>query len=450
MKYLFYSTNSNYYSESAFIYKNIPEYKSLWNELKDKNPNDEYILLIQKPAIFLYDKSLEYLLNENKSHDNFLQIQFIDKISIQEIAKIIVNYQPDFAIAATYWASPFDWMTIKDSLIAEEVKKFGINAICHSPKSAYLCYDKKETHDFLVKNNFKTAKALYINHQQYWIERNKQNIEENIYKEYIHSNLKNMNYPLVIKDTRGLSSYGMDVVHTYKEALHILNSKKNNGDRLVEEFISGDSFGIEIYGNKTNYFISEVLINSVNQFGLTSPKQNVKLGPVTQEKYKLNHLKEEMLRLAKLLDFNGIAQVDLIFHKGEWYIVEINSRISGMTQTLSSIYGISIFELLISICKNDFSNLKSKNFSCNLKFPLLSSDLLSKLYKQDFVDYVNQIENKEAKQLREMGYSEVVFSSNQSLENLIEKLEILNEEFKDKMEFIFYENTKKLYQSICS
>ena len=143
---------------------------------------------------------------------------------------------------------------------------------------------KQETHIFLEKNNFNTAKSVYVHHEHYWAERNKNIIQTNIYKEYVHNEIKKLKFPVVIKDTTGLSSYGMDVVQTYNEAIHILNSKKNNGDRLVEEYITGDSFGIEIYGNENNYFVSEVLINSVNQFGLTSPKQNVKLGPVLNEK----------------------------------------------------------------------------------------------------------------------------------------------------------------------
>ena len=110
----------------------------------------------------------------------------------------------------------------------------------------------------------------------------------------------------------GLSSFGMDVASTFAEARHILLSKKNNGDRLVEEFLDGQSFGIEVYGTDGNYTVSAPLINSVNQFGLTSPKQNVKLGPagvglasssqsLSSDFFHLDDLERDMIRLAGLL-----------------------------------------------------------------------------------------------------------------------------------------------------
>lgn len=450
MKIIFYTTNSNHYNDNSFSYKNFPEYLTLWENLKINNPNDEFIILIQKPAIFLFDQSINHLTqNVSNNEKKFpVKVILIDDSNSDRICDKIISLNPDIVIACTYWANPFDWMTIKDSIIAEKLESKGIKTICHSPKTAHLCFNKQETHIFLEKNNFNTAKSVYVHHEHYWAERNKNIIQTNIYKEYVHNEIKKLKFPVVIKDTTGLSSYGMDVVQTYNEAIHILNSKKNNGDRLVEEYIIGDSFGIEIYGNENNYFVSEVLINSVNQFGLTSPKQNVKLGPVLNEKFKINELKEEMKRLAKLLKLNGIAQVDLIYHDNKWYIVEINSRISGMTQTLCSIYRITIFELFVSICKNDFSKLTIKNFSCNLKFPLLSNEKLEKLFNTKFVQYVNQIENKEAKQLRETGYSEIIFNSQNSLEEIINNLEILNEKFNNEMEPIFYENTIKLYNVI--
>ena len=84
----------------------------------------------------------------------------------------------------------------------------------------------------------------------------------------------------------------------------------------------------------------------------------------------------------------------------------------------------------------------------NLKFPLLNSDKLYKLAQQEFVYGVNQIENKEARQLREVGYSEVIFGQRNELKQVMDDLEILNNEFSDHMESIFYNNAQKLAEEI--
>lgn len=434
MKIVFYSTNSNYYNFGKLNFQMIPNCSSQWNELKKKYPQFEFVVVMQKPGMFLYDESKE-------------SVQYIfvpeEKSSYEEIASLIKEQNPDLAIAVTYWVQPFDWLSLKDSLVAEELRKFGIKAVCHPPKTAEICFDKYKTHQFLEEHNFRCAKAVYVHHEMFYAERSKNIIAENVYREYVFSEIKKLNFPVVIKDTTGLSSFGMDVVNTFAQAKHVLLSKKNNGDRLVEEFLEGDSFGIEVYGIDGNYTIASPLINSVNQFGLTSPKQNVKLGPVENPSYKIDELKSEILRLSNLLNFSGIAQIDLLYSNNQWYIIEINSRISGMTQTMAASFACSLYELILFSAGLIHIENK-KNIVLNLKFPLLSESEIKKMQECEFIYAINQIENKEARQLREVGYAEVIVGNSKKVEDILDKLDVLNILFNEKMEKIFYLNTKKL------
>lgn len=438
MKILFYSTNSNFYSHGKITLKMIPSCFEQWNNLKQKFPEHDFTVVMQMPGMFLFDESCK----ENP----FVNFIFVEQENsgCNKIAQMIIEQKPDIAIAVTYWTQPFDWLGIKDSMIAELLCDAGIKTVCHSAKTSAICFDKFKTHLFLRQNNFNFAPAVYVHHEMFYAERSKNTVAENVYKEYVFSEIKKLKFPVVIKDTAGLSSFGMDVASTFAEARHILLSKKNNGDRLVEEFLDGQSFGIEVYGTDGNYTVSAPLINSVNQFGLTSPKQNVKLGPVENALFKTDELKNEILRLANLLEFSGIAQIDLIFSCGKWYIVEINSRISGMTQTMAASMNMSLYELILfsaGIAKWDDKKFLSV---MNLKFPLLDEGLLKKLSSVDFVYAVNQIENNEAKQLREVGYAEVIFGQTLSLDETMSDLETLNKLFSDKMEKKFYDNAKAL------
>ncbi|MBQ0002104.1 MAG: ATP-grasp domain-containing protein [Treponema sp.] len=456
MNILFFSTNSNHYAKGKIDFNMIPSCADEWSHLKQKYPDFNFTVVMQKPGMFLYDDSdettsqnVKYIfLNESRDTEKLqdsssLQTEF----NAQKIAEIIIQQKPDVAIAVTYWSQPFDWMSIKDSMIAEILRENNIKTVCHPSLTSAICFDKRQTHDFLKQNGFNLAKGVYVHHEMFYAERNKLSVKENIYKEYVFSEIRKLKLPLVIKDTMGLSSFGMDVVSTYEEAKHVLLSKKNNGDRLVEEFLNGISFGIEVYGTEGNYFVTDPLVNSVNQFGLTSPKQNVKLGPVSNSVYKIDELKKEILRLAELLDFSGIAQIDLLYSEGVWYIIEINSRISGMTQTMAISMNLSLLELILFSAglikwNGQFSKVM------NLKFPLLSRQKLEKLFSKKYVKAVNQIENHEAKQLRETGYSEIVFGQTEMFEDLMSELEELNADFSEDMEKIFYENSHKLYNLI--
>ena len=88
---------------------------------------------------------------------------------------------------------------------------------------------------------------------------------------------------------------------------------------------------------------------SVNQYGITSPKQSIKLGPCKLPEA----LRNMMLKLAEKLELRGCAQVDLILDsEGEWHIIEINPRLSGMSYTYACMLGVSVFELMYKAAVN--------------------------------------------------------------------------------------------------
>jgi D-alanine-D-alanine ligase-like ATP-grasp enzyme len=429
----------------------FPSCSEQLTRLSEKYSEHIFTIVMQKPGMFLFDDNEDQILCSKVKYV-FIEEENNYSYNYKNIAEVIIDQKPDIAIAVTYWTQPFDWMCIKDSLVAELLMQKGIKTICHNSNTAMLSFDKNLTHDFLIKNNFNCAPGIFISHDLFYAERRSNVIKENIYKDYILSKIEKLKYPVVIKDTLGLSSFGMDVVKTFEEAKHILFSKKTNADRLVETYISGLSFGLEIYGTKeTGWTVTPPLINSVNQFGLTSPKQNVKLGPVLseemQKKFHINELNKEMYRLAELLNLNGIAQIDLIFSEDKWYIIEINSRISGMSQTMAASLNLSIYELIL-FSAGLIKITPDYKYVMNLKFPLLPEEKLKQMSELDFVYEVNQIENKEAKQLREVGYTETIFGQTKDLSETMKMLDKLNELFPDEMEKRFYDNAYKLFSAI--
>ncbi len=381
MKLVFYSSNTNFFDGNIFHYYNYPSNKDFWEKILEKHPDWKLIFVTEAPGMFLIDIQNMTLSNISDKITYFL---------ITPTAKFIKNLEPDLVIAATFWVTPFDWLPISDSLIAEELSQMGIKVICNSAETSSICFNKKDTHDFLKLHNFNIAKAVYCHHELFWAERNHQELKDNPYKKYIFKQIEKLPLPLIIKDTSGLSSYGMEVCTTYNQAIGILNSKKNNGDKLIEEFIPGLQFGTEIHGTKDgDYTIFDPFLFSVNQYGITSPKQSIKLGPVTSKDFNLPELKNELLRLAQLLDINGIAQVDLIFNQGKWYIVEINPRLSGMTNSIIA--------------------SQENGLVMALKLPILSDKEIEELKNFDFILKISQVINDAAKQRRECGYCEIIF-----------------------------------------
>jgi len=416
MQIVIYSSNSNYFDGNIVHYYNYPSNRKFWETYQQHH----FVFITQLPGMFLLD------LDKNEICEKASNVEYV---IAEPTVDLISSYNPDIVIAGTFWVTPFDWLPIKDALIGEELRNRGIKTYCHSLETTQICFDKRMTHDFLSAKGFNVAKAVYIHHEMFWAERNHNDVRENYYKESVLHQISKLNYPVVIKDTTGLSSYGMEVCTTFKQAAAFLKSKKNNGDKLVEEFLQGIQFGTEIHGDKEKgYKFYEPFMFSVNQYGITSPKQSIKLGPINNPKYKIDVLKKELIRLTEEMDFSGVAQVDLVYSESEqkWYIIEINPRLSGMTQTL----------------------LYQKDLTFSLKIPVLTDNQLEYLNKYEFIHHISQVLNDAAKQRRECGYCEIIFSGKDKSQ-LSENLNILrneNQNIPDLIDDGFYSQALKMLE----
>lgn len=421
MKIVFYSTNSTFYDRQTFHYFYFPKCKTKLEELKKVFPDFDFIIVTQEPGMFLLDLKKSGEFEKANGFEYFI----LDKnADIFEFSQKILSFSPDFAISITGFYRPFDWQGIKDSLIAKELQKNGVKVLCNEERTQNICFDKNLFQIFLEQNDFNFPKSIYVNHELFWSERNKLEIVENVYKQKIFYELEKFSYPAIIKDTTGLSSFGMEVVNSAKAAKSILLSKKNNGDKVIQNFIQGEHFGVEIYGTKENYTISKPFLFSVNRYGITSPKQSVKIGPIKDDNYKIEELNAELLRLSNLLNINGIAQVDLVFDGKKWFIIEVNPRISGMTNIVCESFCTNIFILLVKKALNQKIEIKQKKVM-SVKVPLISQEEFENLKKLNFVKEINQTQNENAKQKREIGYCEIIIDgTNGDFKTELEELKI--------------------------
>ena len=443
MKILFYSSNSNYFDYNTFKIFSYPTCKMDFEKLQNDFPRHEFFVVAELPAMFLIDIENNGTV-EKSSNVKYFIFNSEEKISVKDFSKKIIEFNPDVAIPISFWVKPFDWLSIEDSLIAECLQTNGIKTFCNSSLTSQICFDKNSTYQKmqeLISNNkienLKTPKSVYVHHELFWAERNRNELKENVYKEFIFSQIENLNYPVIIKDTFGVSSYGMEVATSYNQVVSFLNSKRNNSDRIIQEYIDGLHFGTEIFStsdfsnstennfSQKKHFVLSPFIFSTNKYGITSPKQSVKLGPINDEKFFISKLKKSLVQLASEFNFSGITQVDLILKNDQWYLIEINPRVSGMSKTYSVTLEKTLLEIFMNLFffdksdKNNFElNFEKNNFAINYKIPLLEKNKFDELSKNPNVKYLNQMENLIAKQEREKGFCQVVLNSKNSFEEL--------------------------------
>lgn len=462
MRILFYSTSSSLYDGENISARTLPSWAAQWDSLAKKYPEHEFILAGQLPGMFMFDLAG----NEIAQKSEKIQYHLIQNDSEKKIAEELADLKADLAIALSFYVIPYDWLTVKDAMTADFLRQMGIRTICHPVESALICFDKWQTHEFLEKIGVNCARAVYMHHELFINAGNRRELKSNVYRDALFHQIKKLNFPVIIKDTTGLSSFGADVVNSYDEALGILRSKKTTSDRIIEEMIEGEQFGCEIYGTfdekkgRGDYAILPPFLFSVNQYGITSPKQSVKIGPFLEEdeaqkeKYRLPELKEMLLKMANALKLDGIAQVDLVFTGEKWFVIEINPRLSGMSTTYAASAALPLSEVIFeNLINSSQSAQSSQRFgfqfkpTVNIKFPILPEERLLELKALPYVAFVNQIENRAARQIREQGYCEVILTGGTAPE-LKENLLDLRESFSDVAEEHFFATAISLVRKL--
>ncbi|MDD5929122.1 MAG: ATP-grasp domain-containing protein [Spirochaetales bacterium] len=418
MNIVFYSTypvkqlNNSLITDS----KKLTQFPSCQNEFLEfckKYPEHNFYCVYEGFSYFLPD--------EKKSPEVFV---LPCGSSIEEICNKIISLSPSLCIAVSIWAEPFDWLCCNDALVKEDLERNGIKTICNSVELNLKCFDKYLTDSFLRQNNFLTPNSIFVNHNLYFCAGSNKTVTSNVYKNLIFSQIKKMNFPLVIKECTGLSSLGAEVVNTFGECKAYLNSKKNNSDRIICEYIKGRHFGVEVY--KDTFSIFEI---SLNRYGITSPKQSVKLNETLNDD-EFNSLKEIIKNLQEQLNAQNCIQIDLILSEKKsglngqalWYILEINPRQSGMTNCVCVEQGKSIFELLFENSSDKTLNEnQNKKRVLSIKLPVFSDGLLKEINELKLAKKIIQFENLEAKQEREKGWCEIILCD-ESYSKLTDKM----------------------------
>ena len=468
MRIVFYSSNSNIFSEETFKISVMPRNSVTFCEFCEAHPEHEFFCVTQKPGMFLPEevsgshgaaeedlktagsrRGAEEVSKTAGSHGYFSALPNVKYLPLEtdtdSFAECVASFKPDLAIAMTFWIEPYDWLPVSDALVAEKLREHGVRTICHSVQTALICFDKWRFHNELARLGFDVPAAVFCDHDLYFCAGSNKDVLRNIYKESVLSQIKALKLPVIIKDTTGLSSYGMTVAHTYGEVAGYLNSKRNNSNRLIEEFIKGRQFGLEIYGVPGAYTVLPPFEFSVNQYGITSPKQSVKYGPCELP----DDLRELMLKLAEGLGLCGAAQVDLILDEaGGWHIIEVNPRLSGMTYTYAAACGLSVFEMMYkaviepantrnepgttliesasTVIATDTAVIEPavtelsrrgeitaelKKFVMSLKLPLMSENQMKEILQLEGVKLLNQTNDLAAKQEREKGFCECIIAA---------------------------------------
>ena len=313
---------------------------------------------------------------------------------VGDFVKAVLDCEPDIAIAMTGPVSGYDWNGIRDAAIAEGIRKAGVECICFSVDTAMDCFDKCRTHRLLKDNGFNVSNAVYVNYDLFTAAKGQQGTAVNAYRDSVLWQIGQLKTPLVLKSSTGSSSIGIHISDTYEDAESYLCSEAFTEDVIVEERFIGEEYSMEIQGCSGNYIISPPYrVFWYDKSDLKDPlgAKTLKYGPVLGEAYHTDELQAEMLRLAELMGLTGIINIDLFFVDGKWYILELNSRWSGVTTLTCGSQGrlpYQVFLDQINGASKDCSDTASLKYCCQFKMPKADPEVLDSMVRSGDVSSI--------------------------------------------------------------
>ena len=443
MKIVFFNTASTKPASGSGVWVSyFPSRAEAWDELAEQYPEHEFVLITKLPALYLIDRDQNG--NIAKLSDKIKYV-FIDDEhnSPDEIFELIKQQEPEIAVAISTPNIPIDWNFIKESVIGEKLEAAGIPVIAHEMLTAISFYDKWRSQLALRSFGFGYAKGIYIHHDQFTLEKNNPAYTNNVYKEYVLYRVSQFDYPVIIKDTIGAGSLGLQVAKNFEQAKEIILSDQITSDIMVEEMILGESFGTEIHGVEGNYHVLPPFSFSMDDEGITNPMYSVKFGPVTADKYNIPQLQESLRQLAESFHFAGSAQVDLIFRDGKWYIIEVNPRWSGMTTTAAAAEGRNPYDIYAESAIGgtvDYSKWENLKYTLNFKIPATDDETLKKLNSREHVKFIMVT-------ISYVKYCEVVIGGCDTKEDLLAELDAIKAEFPELVSDAVVKNARVLAEN---
>jgi D-alanine-D-alanine ligase len=216
---------------------------------------------------------------------------------------------------------------------------------------AALTFNKRDCISVLRANGIKTAKNIYINKGD--------DINPSAIVEYI-------GLPCFVKANRAGSSYGISKVKHKDDILTALeHSFKEDDEVIIESFLDGTEVSvgvININGDILALPVTEII--SENEFFDFEAKylgKSKEITPAAISDAQTKDVKDQAVRIFKLLKLKGLTRSEFIFHNNEPHFLECNAC-PGLTEASilpqqAKAAGISLQELFtnaVEVAIEDF------------------------------------------------------------------------------------------------
>lgn len=132
--------------------------------------------------------------------------------------------------------------------------------------------------------------------------------------------------PVIAKPSEGSGSHGVRLIGDAAEAARFAEA---HGDWIVEEYVEGRGYSIEVIGEPNNYRTYQLTeIHTDADYDCCRVTCPVSLPSEVEAQ-----LRRDSVKLAESLALRGIMDVEAIYSRGKMYVLELDARLPSQTPT---------------------------------------------------------------------------------------------------------------------
>ena len=210
----------------------------------------------------------------------------------------------------------------EDGIIQSFFEFIGIPYTHSGPLSSMLAMNKYFSKQLFIKNKIKTPKYFYLKTNNFSNENIKKQIKKN-----------KLSFPIVVKPNDEGSSIGVNICNNYNSARNALSKLKNKyNDLIFENYVPGKEIQVANLGNNA---IGAIELRPRRKFYDYDAKykkssKTLHVMPADLPQNKYNEVLKISKKAYKILKCKGIARCDFRYHKGKFFLLEVNTQ-PGMT-----------------------------------------------------------------------------------------------------------------------
>ncbi len=275
---------------------------------------------------------------ELKKNEYKIQISEPDK----SLSLNIKKFKPDIIFNALH--GQFG----EDGYIQSILEKFKIPYTHSGVVASSIAMDKEISKKIFIKNKINTPKYFIYNYEYKSID-------------LINKIQSNFKFPVIVKPLNEGSSVNVFIC-TKKNLIKNISSLKHYKKIMIEEFIGGREIQVAIMGNKK---LGAIELKPKRAFYDYQAKYNANaktehIIPVELKDNQYNKLMGIAFKAHTAIGCSGVTRSDFKFHKGKFYLLEINTQ-PGMTKLslvpeIAAYKGINFIKLIEWILKDASTN----------------------------------------------------------------------------------------------